>query len=228
MTDDGASVMSGSTAFGEESEGGTGRAKEPAAVRYARIAQRKRDLGQPFPPPQPPAAAPAGPASGLLPPPALPVSAARSKLSAAASKDTSVNIATAFAQAVAGREGAVEREVEEEPREDDASGKETHVGGNQGEGGSKKRKVRPRPSRSEGAVADWCFCAFTQKRASKDPTFKHRAGETESDEELSEDQARGKAKRSKVAREEMEDEQGEQQEPAGASSSPQTCFAGHP
>lgn len=141
MTDDGTSVVSGSTAFGEESEGGTGRAKEPAAVRYARIVQRKRDLGQPFPPP---AAALAGPASGLLPPPALAASAVRGKLSAAASKDTSVNIATAFAQAVAGREGAVEREEEQEPSEDDASGKETHVGGNGGEGGSKKRKVRSR------------------------------------------------------------------------------------
>lgn len=112
----------------EEEETGYGIARmggESASIRYGRIAQRSRETGMmPF----------------LLPHSTEVSNEVESRGGGGGGeglKDTSVNIATAFAQAVV---GSRLRESEEE--EEERSGKETHLSGNgSGEKGTKKRKV---------------------------------------------------------------------------------------
>lgn len=145
----------------EEAEEWTGRSKEPAAVRYARMKQRQKDTGQPFLPPPPPP-------SGLLPPASLAKPRSVGSTPLTGFQNTSVNIATAFREAVVG--GGVmrqpvggpapvermQREEEEEGEEEEiGSGKETHVaGGAAGASASKKRKVSL--LRHLGFSALWC------------------------------------------------------------------------
>ncbi|KAK4704222.1 hypothetical protein P7C70_g1989, partial [Phenoliferia sp. Uapishka_3] len=173
--DDAPSVISGSTALGEEEgEATAGRPRESAAVRYQRIKQRTKDTGQPF--------------LAKETPPDGSIGKVAKSLSSNGRNDTSVNIATAFREATRGNGGVVQgqrrgfetqEEHEDDQRMDEADdgGKETHVAGPaSGEGMSKKRK----------------------KRTSKDPTFKPTGEELSTDEELGEGLARGKAKRSRV------------------------------
>lgn len=117
----------------------TGRAEEPAAVRYARIQQRKKDIGQPFLPSN--TATTAGSAASAAPP--LP--------------GTTVNIANAFNQAIMGqgepqsgarqqrrstREPSVANSARADDDEDDVpdGGKETQMSSH-APSSAKKRKV---------------------------------------------------------------------------------------
>ncbi|GAA5887420.1 hypothetical protein JCM6882_002523 [Rhodosporidiobolus microsporus] len=163
------SVVSGSSARGggqdeipeEEEEPEpvyTGRAPEPASVRYGRIAQRKKDTGQAYLP---------------------------------ATGNTSVNIANAFKAATSGFGGVVTGGRREDfaplsgngkaaAAEDDDEEYVEETGRKDLQSTGKKRK----------------------KHAPKDPTFRHRAGETSSSEESEYDQTNGKQKkRTKVGSE---------------------------
>ncbi|KDE03051.1 hypothetical protein MVLG_06440 [Microbotryum lychnidis-dioicae p1A1 Lamole] len=168
-----------------EREESIGRSLEPAAVRYARLAERKRNTG-----------------SALRQPTNFGTTTTTGVASTSSSKtrpatdlnNTSVNIANAFAAAVKGTSSAEglmrvggkratvpvptqETVGQEDASEEEDSGKETHcAGGGAGTDGSKKRKKR--------------------NSTPKDVSFKHRTGETTSEEELSEE-ARAKAKRPK-------------------------------
>lgn len=152
-TDDGNSIRSGtSTAVaGVES----GRAKEPALVRYAKIKQRNKDLGRPFESPSNPAdlsqngnsiflagemgQKSARPIAGRL---------AGQNLNGSGITDTSVNIATAFSQYLADsgtQNGSGSKKKEEllveSEGEASGSGKETQHVENARSLNAKKRKV---------------------------------------------------------------------------------------
>ncbi|KAK4053506.1 hypothetical protein OIV83_001674 [Microbotryomycetes sp. JL201] len=187
---------------GRDADVFTGRSNEPAHVRYARIKQRKRDNSatvSPAPQQLLHATGQANPANGgthTLAATATATGARPPFTPGLAPQGTTVNIATAFAQAVAGQSlvGAGRykqthnpvangnRDDDAEPddaqEDEDGSGKETHVaGGPAGQPGSKKRK----------------------KRAPKDPSYKP----SEADESVSEDAASDSAhqihsKRSKL------------------------------
>lgn len=154
------SVISGSTAMGDDdTDEPTGRPRESAQVRYQRIKQRKRDTGSAFLPHQPPPGEGEGEGAEMHPPPAPVQAPAALRGEGGGNKvpvgrnDTSVNIATAFAQATRGAGGVVQgqrREVRQEEEveegssgeEDGVGAKETHVAGSAaGDGNSKKRKV---------------------------------------------------------------------------------------
>ncbi|KAM0754805.1 hypothetical protein T439DRAFT_377231 [Meredithblackwellia eburnea MCA 4105] len=207
------SIDSGSTALGDEdsasvSSQAIGRSVESKEVRYGRIKQRTRDTGSPFPPKapgatsvmqeegsekrneiQPPLAPKAKNGVGNKPP------------SGVGRNDTSVNIATAFAQATKGAGSVVQGQRKEYPPpesmnrahegeedEEEAGGrKETHVpGAAAGQSSSSKKR---------------------KKRSSKDPSFKP-TGEPESESEgNSEDGlAHGKKKRTKTFVEEEQEQ----------------------
>ncbi|KAI5476300.1 spindle pole body-associated protein sad1 [Pseudohyphozyma bogoriensis] len=167
---------------GGPSASSIGRATEPAQVRYGRMKQRSRDTGSPFPPPRNAN---------------KPVSSSSASGGAGASssgvQNTSVNIAVAFKAAVRdengrviiGREGRREEVEEDEMEEEEDDGKKETVMGQGHEG--KKRK----------------------KRTSKDPTFKPSAEDEllDSEEELGDELARGKAKRPRKAGVDEEDEE---------------------
>ena len=153
------SVVSGSTALtggagGADDESSSGRASEPAAVRYERIRQRTKDTGHPFLPRSPPDP-PLEMAQAQIQ--AQSQSQSQSQQQTSGRNDTSVNIATAFREATRGHGGVVqgqrrEREysVAHEERDklmnggdgDGEGDKETHLA-QASPSVSKKRKVRP-------------------------------------------------------------------------------------
>ncbi|GAA5948882.1 hypothetical protein JCM21900_003459 [Sporobolomyces salmonicolor] len=178
---------------GEDEEGGpaeTGRSAEPASVRYGRIAQRKKDTGNGFP------QQPRTPAQSAL----------------LGLNNTSVNIATAFKAATRGQGGFLvggrredfppleernENGARDEEEDEEYDARENTIGKQATGPGSagKKRK----------------------KNAPKDQSFRHRAGETSSSEEYSEDvdaAGRQQKKRAKV----RSDDDGLADDPAAANS----------
>ncbi|GAA6037262.1 hypothetical protein JCM8097_008650 [Rhodosporidiobolus ruineniae] len=156
----GASGAGGEEAIAEEDdvEVETGRAAEPASVRYARIAQRKKDTG-----------------SAYLP----------------AMGNTSVNIANAFKAATSGMGGVVTG-----GRREDFSAPLNDVGRDEDEEEEEEDEIDyVQPGPAKAAPAPQSAGKKRKKHAPKDPTFRHRAGDTSSSEESEYDQSHGKQKK---------------------------------
>lgn len=177
-----------------------GRAAEPAAVRYARLAQRKKDTG-----------------GNAYPPPAPVVGGSYSGL-----QNTSVNIANAFKAATSGLGGVVtggrredfvdddEEEADEGVEEADheendqenpdgppAGDEDRTVGTGEKAPNSavRKRKVRP------GSALCWAkpyTPFFLQKHAHRDPTYQEQPEQSASSDDSELDLQRGQKKRTKV------------------------------
>ncbi|GAA6011361.1 hypothetical protein JCM10207_008313 [Rhodosporidiobolus poonsookiae] len=167
------SVVSGSTRDDIAEEEGeeaapvdSGRAAEPASVRYGRIAQRKRDTGHAYP-------------------------QAQGSASAAAHGNTSVNIANAFKAATSGLGGVVTGGRREDFGPLNGNGAAHEEEEDEEDEGVEIAEERPAKEASAPASAG----KKRKKHVPKDPTFKHRPGETSSSEESEYDQTRGKQKK---------------------------------
>ncbi|GAA5916571.1 hypothetical protein JCM5296_003890 [Sporobolomyces johnsonii] len=188
-----ASINGEANGAGEDDEGApaeTGRAAEPASVRYGRIAQRKKDTGNGFP------QQPRTPAQSAL----------------LGLNNTSVNIATAFKAAVNGQGGLLVGGR----REDFPPLEEGNENGARDEEEDEDDGARENTF-SKQAVGPGSAGKKRKKNAPKDPSFRHRAGETSSSEEYSEDvdaAGRKQKKRAKV----RSDDDGLADDPAAANS----------
>ncbi|GAA5975854.1 hypothetical protein JCM10908_005302 [Rhodotorula pacifica] len=158
--------------------GDTGRAAESAAVRYARLSQRKKDTGGNAYPPPPPV----GSYSGL--------------------QNTSVNIANAFKAATSGLGGVVtggrkedfpDPDPDPEGEEEEEADEEENKGGDGEEGQDGNGASASPPGKAPQSAG-----RKRKKHGHRDPTYQDQPGQSSSSDDSEYDQSRGQKKRTKV------------------------------